>query len=391
MTNQTDAHTLIAQRGVVEPFRVMKMLDLVHRRRAAGQETIMLCAGQPETGAPEAVLSAAETALRDSPLGYTEVVGDRGLREIVAHWHSRTYGVETGPDNVVITTGSSGGFVAAFLATLEIGDTVALARPGYPAYRNILTSLGVGVVDLPCGAETNFQPTVEMLEALPETPKAVLVTSPGNPSGTIIDAAELGRIAAWCDANGVALISDEDYHGLSFGKPTETARRFSDNAIVVGTLSKYFSMTGWRVGWLILPDALVETVENLQASHSLCAPAISQIAGRAAFSPEATEELDGHLERYRQTRQVLLDALPGIGLDTFAEPDGGLYLWVDVSSVTDDSEAWASELVDAIGVAVAPGVDFDPVDGNSWVRLSLCGPAQEAAEAVRRLGKYLGR
>ena len=365
------------------------MLDLVHRRRAAGQETIMLCAGQPSTGAPGAVLRAAESALRDDPLGYTEVVGDRGLRETIAGWHSRTYGLSTSPDNVIVTTGSSGGFVAAFMATLEIGDTVALARPGYPAYRNILKSLGVNVVDLVCDASTNFQPTAEMLDALEVKPKAVLVTSPGNPSGTIIDPEELGRIAAWCDANDAVLISDEDYHGLSFGKPTVTARAYSENAIVVGTLSKYFSMTGWRVGWLIVPDELVEVIENLQASHSLCAPSISQLAGRAAFGPEASAELDGHLERYRETRRVLLDTLPAIGLDTFAEPDGGLYLWVDVSTVTSDSEAWARELVDAIGVAVAPGVDFDPVDGHTWVRLSLCTPAEEAAEAIRRLGEYL--
>lgn len=386
--------SLAAERGMVEPFRVMKMLDRVNRRKEAGLDTIMLCAGQPSTGAPQAVLDAAHEALTISTLGYTEVVGDRTLRDIVAQWHSDTYGVTTSADNVIITTGSSGGFVAAFSAVLETGDTVALARPGYPAYRNILQALGAEVVDLVCDASTNFAPTVEMLEELHATgtyPKAVLITSPGNPTGTIIDASELARIAAWCDEHNVALISDEDYHGMSFGKKTATARQFSDNAIVVGTLSKYFSMTGWRVGWLIVPDQLTEVVENLQASIALCAPAISQLAGRAAFSKEATAELDGHMEGYAATREVLLEELPKSGFDTFATPEGGLYLWVDVSNATDDSEAWANALVDDIGVAIAPGVDFDPVDGHQWARLSLCCTPDEAREAFRRIRQHLGR
>lgn len=382
--------SFVSPRGDVEPFRVMKMLDLVHRRRAAGQDTIMLCAGQPPTGAPAAAVAAARAAL-DEPLGYTEVVGDRKLRETIAAWHSTTYGVRTSADNVVITPGSSGGFMAAFLAILSEGDAVALPRPGYPAYRNILQSIGARVVDLVCDDATNFQPTVEMLEALDEKPRAVMVTSPGNPTGTIIDAAELERIAAWCEANDVVLISDEDYHQMSFGPATATARQFSEQAIVVGTSSKYFSMTGWRVGWLILPDELLEAVENLQASIALCAPAISQVAVDAAFSQEAKVELDGHLARYAATRAVLLEELPKIGFDRYAEPDGGLYLWVDVSSATNDSEAWARELVEKIGVAVAPGVDFDPVNGHQWVRLSLCGSADEAREACRRIGEYLGR
>lgn len=381
----------LSNRSQVEPFRVMRMLDLVQRRAREGQETIMLCAGQPETGAPEAVLQEAEIALRSSPLGYTEVLGDRELREAVAAWHSATYGVATGADNVVITTGSSGAFVAAFLAVLDHGDSVALSCPGYPAYRNILSALGAKIVDLQCGAETRFQPTAAMLEALPEKPKAVIVTSPGNPTGTIIDPAELERIAQWCDANGTVLISDEDYHGMSFGRPTATARAYSGNAITVGTLSKYFSMTGWRVGWMIVPEHMLEAMENLLGSLALCAPAISQVAGRAAFTLEAAAELDQHVAVYEETRAVFLQELPRIGLDTFAEPDGGLYLWLDVSAHTRDSETWARELVEEIGVAVAPGVDFDPHHGHEWVRLSLCASAADAREACRRLGEFLTR
>ncbi len=384
---------LLSDRGQVQPFRVMQMLDIVHRRAREGKHTIMLCAGQPATGAPAPVLTAAEESLHTSPLGYTEVVGDRDLREIVAAWHSGTYGVNTSADNVVITTGSSGGFVAAFLAVLDHGDAVALSCPGYPAYRNILESLGARVIDLVCDESTRFQPTAAMLEALPEgdRPRAVIVTSPGNPSGTIIDPEELERIAHWCEDNDAVLISDEDYHGMSFGRPLATARQFSDRAIVVGTLSKYYSMTGWRIGWLILPDELLTPVENLQASLALCPPAISQVAGRAAFTPESRAELDSHIGRYRAARAVLLEELPRAGFTTMAEPDGGLYLWLDVSHVTDDSEAWCHELVEEIGVAFAPGIDFDPVNGHKWVRLSLCAPEEETREAIRRLGEYVRR
>lgn len=376
-----------SKRGQVQPFRVMRMLDLVHRRRREGKDIIMLCAGQPSTGAPEPARNVVAEVLQSDALGYTEVVGDRELREIIANWHSETYGVTTKADNVIITTGSSGGFVNAFLACLDAGDTVALPRPGYPAYRNILESLGCNIVDMVCDASTRFQPTAEMLDEL--KPDAVMVTSPGNPTGTIIDPAELERIAAWCDANGAWLISDEDYHGMSFGRPEATARQFSDNAIVVGTLSKYYSMTGWRVGWLILPDALLEPVENLQASLALCAPAVSQVAAKGAFSVEARSTLDSYVEDYAAVREVLLEELPKIGLDTMADPDGGLYLWLDVSKYTDDSEAWCLTLVDEIGVALAPGIDFDQVNGNTWVRLSLCSTPEQAREACARLNSYL--
>lgn len=380
-----------SNRSNVQPFRVMQMLDRVHRRRREGKDTIMFCAGQPSTGAPEAVLEEAEIALRSGPLGYTEVIGDREFRERIADWHSATYGVETSADNVIVTTGSSGGFVAAFLATLDQGDHVAMSAPGYPAYRNILGALGARILDLRCTAETRFQPTAQMLEELEHTPKAVIVTSPGNPTGTIIDVEELERIARWCDDNDCVLISDEDYHGMSFGRPLATARQFSDNAIVVGTLSKYFSMTGWRVGWIIVPDELITPIENLQASLALCAPAIGQAAGRAAFTMEAGAELDAHVEAYREARDVFVEKLPEIGLDTFADPDGGLYLWVDVSEFTDDSEVWAEELLEGAGVAVAPGIDFDPHEGHKWVRLSLCATAADTREGVRRIGEFLNR
>lgn len=381
-----------SNRSQVEPFRVMQMLDLIHRRRQEGKDTLMLCVGQPSTGAPRPALEALHEVLFEDPLGYTEVIGDARLREAVAGWHSRTYGVATSPEQVIITTGSSGAFSNAFLALLDHGDRVAITTPGYPAYRNILKAMGAQVSYLKVDASTRFQPTAAMLEELAargESPKLVIVTSPGNPTGTIIDPAELKNIAHWCASNECVLISDEDYHGISFGRPTATARQFSDDAIVIGTLSKYFSMTGWRVGWMIVPDNLVEPLSNLQASLSLCAPAASQVAGVAALSPASLSELDTHVERYRRSREVLLEELPKMGLRTFAEPDGGLYLWLNVASLTDDSEAFAHRLVEDIGVAVAPGVDFDPFEGHKWVRISLCASVEDTQEACRRLAAYL--
>lgn len=376
----------LSSRSSVEPFRVMEMLDLIHARHRAGKDTLMLCVGQPSTGGPRPALDAVDEVLYSEPLGYTEIIGDSTLRATIAQWHAEKYGVNTKPENVVITTGSSAGFVAAFLMYLDHGDTVAIATPGYPAYRNILASLGANVVELRCTEETRFQPTASMLDAT--RPRVVIVTSPGNPTGTIIDPEELERIAHWCEANDCLLLSDEDYHGISFGRETATARQFSDQAVVVGTLSKYFSMTGWRVGWLIMPEEHVETFKNLQGSLSLCPPAVSQKAALGAFTPEAIAELDAHVARYAQAREILLEEFP---IKTFAQPDGGLYLWVDVSQFTDNSEAWCHQLVEEIGVAFAPGVDFDLEHGKEWMRVSLCASVEDTREACRRLEEYLKR
>lgn len=377
----------LSSRSTVEPFRVMEMLDLIHKRRHEGKDTLMLCVGQPSTGGPRPALDAVSEVLYDDPLGYTEIIGDAQLRAVIARWHAQKYGVGTSARNVVITTGSSAGFVAAFLMYLEHGDTVAIATPGYPAYRNILKTLGANVVELRCTEETRFQPTAAMLEEV--KPKLVIVTSPGNPTGTIIDPQELCNIAHWCEENDCLLLSDEDYHGISFGRETASARQFSDKAVVVGTLSKYFSMTGWRVGWLIMPEEHVETFKNLQGSLSLCPPAVSQRAALGAFTPEAIAELDAHVARYAQAREILLQEFPAMGLNTFADPDGGLYLWVKVSEYTDNSEAWCHELVEKIGVAFAPGVDFDLEHGKEWMRVSLCASVEDTKEACRRLKEYL--
>lgn len=383
-------------RGVVEPFRVMQIVG----KAQAHPDALLMCVGQPLSGPPKAVIDAAHAALENAPLGYTPTLGLGELREAIASWHRRTYQVDTKADNVVVTTGSSGGFVAAFLALLEPGDRVALNRPGYPAYRNTLQAVGAEVVDLECGPETRYQPTVEVLEQTHarlrrestdgKGLKMVVVTSPDNPTGTIIDSGELARIAAWCERNQVVLVSDEIYHGISYGRETATARKYSQQAAVVGSMSKYFCMTGWRLGWLIVPDYLVEVLENLEANIALCPPAISQHAALAAFSEQAAAELDAHVAQYARTRDFLLQALPELGLGTFAPPDGGFYLWVDISHLTQDSERWAADLLERTGVAVAPGVDFDPIGGKQTIRISFCVDEHTAAEAVRRIRGYLG-
>lgn len=375
----------VSARSQVQPFRVMQILAAAQQRPGS----IMMCVGQPTTGAPRAVVKQAQRSLAEHQLGYTATLGTPELRERIARWHRDTYGSNTQAANVVVTTGSSGGFVALFLAALDHGDCIAMTRPGYPAYRNTLQALGARIVEVPCGPETRFQPTVEQLEKLPEPPRALIVTSPDNPTGTIIDAAELARIAEWCEARSCLLISDEIYHGISYGRQCATARNYSSQAVVVGSLSKFFSMTGWRLGWLIVPDELVEPLENLQANLALCPPAISQYAALAAFDEEAQSEVRGHVERYAASRSMLLKRLPQLGLDRFAPPDGGFYLYVDVSHLTADSEAWCREVLETTGVAFAPGVDFDPVDGHKYIRISFCLDIAQIEEACERIAKIL--
>lgn len=363
-------------RSQVEPFRVMSILG------QCDENSLVICVGQPASGAPAPVISRAESALIDAPLGYTATVGTAPLRQAIASWQGDD------PANVVVTTGSSGGFVALFLAALDPGDVVAMTRPGYPAYRNTLQALGARIVDLPCGPQTRFQPTAAMLEALPEVPKAVIVTSPDNPTGTIIDPVELEKIAKWCECTGCLLISDEIYHGITYGRRCASAREFSDKAVVVGSLSKFFCMTGWRLGWLIVPDELVEPLENLQANLALCPPAIAQEAALAAFTPESIAELEARVAGYSAVRDILLDKLP---FSTFAPPDGGFYLYVDVSEYTDDSETWCRDLLRETGVALAPGVDFDPIDGHRFIRISFCVDPDTAREACKRITEFCAR
>jgi len=391
-----------SKRSAVAPFHVMDVLAAAQERQRTHGDALFLCAGQPSTPAPRRALEAVQSAVGSQILGYTEATGIPGLKRAIADDHNRRMrlrggegrggaGREVVPEDVVVTTGSSGGFVTLFLAALDPGDDIVLARPGYPAYRNTLQALGANVIEIDCGPETRFQLTAELLEGLERVPRAVIVTSPDNPTGTIIDGEELGRIARWCEANDVLLVSDEIYHGISFGRECVSAREFSDAAVVVGSVSKYHSMTGWRVGWLIIPEWLRGPCDRLAANLTVCPPAVSQFAAIEAFHPESIAELDGHVRRYAANRELLIERLPAAGLGTFAPPDGGFYVYADVSHLTDDSLTWARELLDATGVAVAPGVDFDVVAGHEWVRLCFAGSTEDMAEACRRIGAFNGK
>jgi len=381
----------VSLRSGIPPFYVMDVwLAAAERQRSHG-DVVNLSAGQPSVGAPEPIRAAAAAALRDNELGYSVSLGIPELRAAIAADYQRKYGVDVESDAVVITTGSSGGFLLAFLACFDVGDRVALASPGYPCYRNILSALGCEVVEIPCGAQTRFQPTAQMLAELDPPVQGVIVASPANPTGTVIEPAELAAIASWCEQSGVRLVSDEVYHGLVYeGAPqTSCAWQTSRNAVVVNSFSKYYAMTGWRLGWLLVPPELRRAVDCLTGNFTICPPTLSQIAAVAAFTPESTAEADGHLHHYATNRALLLEGLRRIGIDRLAPTDGAFYVYADVSDFTGDSPGFCSKLLADTGVAIAPGIDFDTVRGDSFVRLSFAGPTSDIEEAVKRIGSWL--
>jgi aspartate/methionine/tyrosine aminotransferase len=367
----------------------MRVIDAVVARRAEGLPTFDLSAGQPSTPAPAAVRAAAHAALDADKIGYTNALGIPQLRAAIAGHYARSYGLTVDPAAVAVTTGSSGAFLYAFLASFEAGDTVVLARPGYPAYRNMLSALGCRLVELPCGPETRFQPTVAQLEQLDEPPAGLVVASPANPTGTMFLPDELAAVATWCELNGTRLVSDEIYHGIAYAQSPASAWQFSRAALVVNSFSKYFSMTGWRIGWLLMPDELRDPIDRLAGNFTICPPALSQLAAVAAF--DSYDELDANVERYRRNRDMLLSRLPAIGLDKLAPADGAFYIYADVSRWTHDSMAWAARLLVETGVAVAPGLDFDPLEGSKFIRMCFAGDATEIVTAVDLLGEWLAK
>jgi aspartate/methionine/tyrosine aminotransferase len=382
----------VAGRADVPPFHVMEVLSAAARRQRTVGDVVSLAAGQPSSPAPAPVLAAAQRALREQTLGYTEQLGIVELREALAGHYLRQYGLEISADDVVVTTGSSGAFLLGFLASFEAGDRVALARPGYPAYRNILRALGCDVVELPCGPETRFQPTVAMLdEVVRETGllAGLVVASPANPTGTVLAPDELAGLAGWCAEHGVRLVSDEIYHGISYGTPLACAWETSRESIVVNSFSKTFAMTGWRLGWMVLPADLRRAVDRLTGNFTLCPPALAQHAAVAAFEPESYAQTERLVEGYRLNRDVLLKGLADLGIDKVAPADGAFYAYADVSHLTDDSMDFCRRLLDDTGVAIVPGIDFDPVHGHEYIRLSFAGTAHDIEEALRRLGSWL--
>ena len=383
----------VSLRAGIPPFYVMDVwLAAAERQRTHG-DLINLSAGQPSVGAPEPVRAAAARLLEANNLGYTVALGIPELREEIAHNYGDRYGIEVGVDDVVLTTGSSGGFLLTFLSCFDVGDRVAMASPGYPCYRNILSALGCEVVEIECGPETRFQPTVQLLAELDPPVKGVIVASPANPTGTVIEPDELAAIARWCEASGVRLISDEVYHGLVYpGAPTTScAWETSRNAVVLNSFSKYFAMTGWRLGWMLVPEDLRRAVDCLTGNFTICPPVLPQYAAVAAFTPESIAEAQGHLAHYGRNRDTLIAGLHQIGLTRLAPADGAFYIYADVSDFTGDSLAFCEKLLADTGLAIAPGVDFDTVRGPSHVRLSFAGPSSDIDEALRRLGPWLNR
>jgi aspartate/methionine/tyrosine aminotransferase len=392
----TDLFT-VASRAAVPPFHVMDLLAAAARRQRSHGDLLNLVAGQPSTPAPVAVREAAKLALDEQVLGYTVAVGIPELREAIAAHHQRTHAIDVTPDDVVVTTGSSGGFLLAFLASFEAGDRVAIARPGYACYRNVLTALGCEVVELPTGPQARFQPTVELMEELTEPVQGLVVASPANPTGTMLDASELAALAVWCEERGVRLISDEIYHGISYhteGLPPvrqSSAWETSREAVVFNSFSKYFSMTGWRIGWMLVPERLRRPVDVLTGNFTICPPVLAQHAAIAAFDDTSYAECDSHVERYAENRRLLLEGLPRLGIDKLAPADGAFYVYADVGHLTDDSMTFCHTLLEETGIATAPGIDFDTESGNRFVRLSFAGTPAEVTEALERLKSWLPR
>jgi len=371
----------LSRRSRISPFVVMDIMRAANVRAAEGHDIIHMEVGQPGTPAPRAVREAVKAAIDRDLLGYTEALGLPRLRERIARHYREAYGVAVRPEEVVVTAGSSAGFVLAFLALLDEGETLLMPEPGYPCYRNIASALGLVPRALPVGEAERWMPTAGMLAA--EKPAALLLASPANPTGTALADAALAAICAGCDERRIRLISDEIYHGLTYDAPVQTARAFSPNAVVINSFSKYYSMTGWRVGWMIVPEPLVRSIERLAQNLYISPAAVSQVGALAAF--DAVEELEANKAVYAANRNLLLEELPRAGFTRLAPADGAFYLYADISHLTDDSGAFVKAMLAEAGVAATPGVDFDPARGQHFLRFSYAGATAAMAEAARRL------
>jgi aspartate/methionine/tyrosine aminotransferase len=376
----------LSRRALVPPFIAMDVLREANERAAAGAEIIHLEVGQPSTPAPRLVVEAAEAALRREVLGYTDALGLPVLREAIARHYQRAYRVAIDPARIIVTTGSSSGFILAFLAAFDAGERVALAAPSYPAYRNILAALDLVPVELPAGPAEHYQPTPDLLRGEHGRIDGLIIASPANPTGSMIDPTTLAAIAKHCTATGIRLISDEIYHGITYAKPAVSAASLSDDAIIVNSFSKYYSMTGWRIGWMIVPPDMTRAIECLAQNLFISPPALAQYAALAAF--DATEELEANCRRYAENRTLLLAELPKAGFENFAPADGAFYLYADVAALTNDSRVFCSRMLREIGVACTPGVDFDPKRGHATMRLCFAGATGDIAEAMRRLRNW---
>ena len=371
-------------RGDVDPFIVMDVMEAARKAEAAGRHIIHMEVGQPGTGAPEGARAALAAQL-DTPLGYTVGLGLPALRARIAQHYMEVYGLELDPARVVITSGASGAFLLAFSALFDNDERVGLGLPCYPSYRQILKAVGLKAVEMPTTAAGRYQP--QPSDVADFDLDGLIVASPANPTGTMLTRAELKALADACAAKGAAFISDEIYHGISYDKETVTALSVTDDVYVINSFSKYFSMTGWRVGWMVVPADHVRRVERLAQNMFICAPHASQALALAAF--DCKEELDSHLAVYAANRDLMVAGLTKAGLGKFAPPDGAFYVYVDVSDYTNDALAFSAEILEKAGVAVAPGLDFDPANGHKWLRLSYARSTADITEGVARLTTFM--
>jgi aspartate/methionine/tyrosine aminotransferase len=377
-----------ARRSDIASFIVMDVMHAAAVLEAQGRSIIHMEVGQPGTPAPEAALARVKSALHSETLGYTAALGIGDLRRRIARSYGERYNVDVDQSRVIVCTGSSAAFLLAFLALFDAGARVALPSPGYPCYRHILSALGCASPLIETSPETRWMPTLDQLAALDRDVglDGLLIASPANPTGTMIEPERLRELAGYCDDRGLWFVSDEIYHGLTYEKAATTALSVSGNAVVINSFSKYHAMTGWRVGWLVVPPSLVRTIERLQQNFFISAPAVSQIAALGAF--EAHDELERNRETYAKNRRLLLDALPKAGFTALAPADGAFYLYADVSRFTHDARSFATDMLNEIGVAVTPGLDFDEARGNQFLRFSYAGTEADIAEGARRIADW---
>ncbi len=372
-------------RSGVDPFIVMDVMEAARKAEEAGRHIIHMEVGQPGTGAPKGATEALAGAMQQGPLGYTVALGLPALRQRVARMYGEWYNVDLNPERVVITPGSSGGFLLAFTALFDSGDRVGVGAPGYPSYRQILKALGLVPVDLPTAPENRLQPVPSDFAGLDL--QGLMVASPANPTGTMLDHAAMGALIEAARGQGASFISDEIYHGLEYEAKAVTALELTDECYVINSFSKYFSMTGWRVGWMVVPEDQVRVVERIAQNMFICAPHASQVAALAAM--DCDEELQANLDVYRQNRALMLAGLPKAGFTNIAPPDGAFYVYADVSDLTDDSCALAAEILDKAGVAVTPGLDFDPARGHTTLRFSYARATADIEEGLSRLHRFM--
>lgn len=376
-------------RSAIDPFIVMDILRTANERQAAGEDVIHMEVGQPATPAPRPVIEAAKTALDHDRIGYTEALGLPALRERIARHYREQYGVVVDPGRVIVTAGSSAAIVLAFLAILDPGARLALPAPGYPCYRHILRALGAEAVVIEVSGQSRWMPSIEHLESLAHGlgVQGLLLASPANPTGTMLLGGALATLAAACERLGLWFVSDEIYHGLDYVEPAQTALAHSPSAIVINSFSKYYSMTGWRIGWMVVPPALVRPIERLAQNLYISPPTLSQHAAIAAF--DARDALEAIKAVYARNRELLLEALPKAGITDILPADGAFYLYADVRQLTNDSADFAQRMLQEIGIAATPGVDFDAGRGAHFIRFCYSGRTDDMAEAAKRLRAWL--